>query len=463
MEKQLPPSTDVAAPAQAVLFGEPADFTPSTTAPADRRVPTGKPRLQYADRAQAQFRLVALDHWLPQDHVARLVWHFVEPLDLSPLLSQIRATEHRPGQPAIDPRLLLAVWLLATIEGVGSGRQLDRMCEQHIAYLWLLGGVTVNYHTLSDFRVAHGEFLDQLMTDSLASLLAEGLITLERTAQDGMRVRASAGASSFRSRQRLQQFQDEARDHVRRLKEELQQDSGAASRRQQAAQQRAADERVERLRRAVENLQEIAGNQEARQKGSSVKARASTTDPEARKMKMADGGFRPAYNVQFATDGDSGLIVGCDVTNQGSDAGLMEPMVEQIEGRLGQAPAEHLADGGFSTLGDIEAVQTDRPTKVYTPIKDEDKKRQAGVDPFAPCAGDTPHLAEWRQRMGTPEGQAAYRRRGESAEWVNARARQRGMYQFTVRGLAKVRIIVLWHVLVHNLIHAATLRRQREG
>jgi transposase len=457
MDKQQPTSTDVSVTDQPVLFGESADFAPSSGSEAASAPAAGKPRLQRANRAQAEFRPVLLDEWLPEDHLARVVWNFVEHLDISHLLAQVRATEHRAGQPHIDPRLLLAVWLLATIEGIGSARRLDKQCEHHLAYLWLLGGVSVNYHTLSDFRVGHGDFLDKVLTDSLASLLAEGLITLRRTAQDGMRVRASAGTSSFRSRQRLQQFQDEARDHVRELKEELQKDQGAANRRQQAARERAARERAERLQRALENLQEIEAHMEAREKGSSPKARASISDPEARKMKMPDGGFRPAYNVQFATD-DSGIIVGCDVTNQGADAGLMEPMIERIEDNLGQAPKEHLADGGFSTLKDIEAVQAERDTKVYTPVKDQEKKRQAGADPFAPRPGDNPAVADWRQRMGTEEGQSIYQHRGETAEWVNARARQRGMHQFTVRGRAKVYIVVLWHVLAHNLIHARTRR-----
>jgi transposase len=462
MDEQHQITPDDSRTAQPVLFGEPGDFAPSSAAREAPTMPAGKPRLQRADRAQAEFRSVLLDEWLPEDHVARVVWNFVEHLDISPLLAQIRATEHRAGQPHIDPRLLLSVWLLATIDGVGSGRRLDKLCTEHLAYLWLLGGVTVNYHTLSDFRVGQGDFLDKILTDSLASLLAEGLITLKRTAQDGMRVRASAGTSSFRSRQRLQQFQDEVRDQVCALKEELQKDQGAASRRQQAARQRAARARAERLQRALENLEEIEGHMEARQKGSSQKARASLSDPEARKMKMPDGGFRAAYNVQFATD-DSGIIVGGDVTNQGTDAGLMAPMIERIEDNLGQAPKEHLADGGFSTLKDIEAVQTEHQTKVYTPVKDEKKKRQAGADPFAPRTSDSPALADWRQRMGTEQGQSTYQHRGETAEWVNARARQRGMHQFTVRGRAKVYAVVLWHILAHNLIHACTLRARRNG
>ena len=460
MDKQAQTSTAAVMTDQPVLFGEAADFAAAKAAQTTSLPPGGQPRLQRANRAQAEFRTVLLEEWLPQDHLARVVWNFVEQVDISPLLAKVRATEHRAGQPHIDPRLLLAVWLLATVEGVGSARRLAKLCDYHLAYLWLLGGVTVNYHTLSDFRVAHGDFLDKLLSDSLAALLAEGLVTLQRTAQDGMRVRASAGSSSFRSRERLQQFQDEARAHVETLKQELQKDGAVANRRQQAARERAARERAERLQRALHNLEEIEGHREARQKGSSAKARASLSDPEARKMKMPDGGFRPAYNVQYATD-DSGIIVGCDVINQGTDAGQMAPMIDKIADDLGQAPQQHLADGGFSTRKDIEAVETNHVTKVYTPVKDEEKKRQAGVDPFAAAKGDSPVLAGWRERMGTAEGQAIYQHRGETAEWVNARSRQRGMQQFTVRGRAKVYIVVLWHVLVHNLIHARTLRARQ--
>src|SRR5947208_15806417 len=283
------------------------------------------PRLRRADR-QIIVPAMPLEDLLTPEHHARTVWEFVEGLDLSPLLNAIRAVEGGPGRAATDPHLLLALWLYATVEGIGSARTLDYLCTHHHGFRWLCGGVSVNYHTLSDFRVAHPEFLDQLLTHSVATLMAEDLIDLNRVAQDGMRVRASAGAASFRRRPTLEKCLEEAQTQVQRLRAELETDPGEGQRRQQKAQERAARERVERIRQALARLPELEAKKKAAEQ---EKARTSTTDPEATVMKMADGGFRPAYNVQFSTDTQTQIIVGVDVVTQGSDQGQLPPMLEQ--------------------------------------------------------------------------------------------------------------------------------------
>jgi hypothetical protein len=232
------------------------------------------------------------------------------------------------------------------------------------------------------------------------------------------------------------------------------------SARQQAAKKRAAQERTERLKRALEEREQVAAQREARKKGSGVEARASSTDPEARRMKMGDGGTRPAYNVQFSTDTTALVITGVIVNNVGSDAGGMRPMIEQHVERYGQAPKEMLTDGGFSTLDDIEQVESNHSTLVYTPVKEEDKKRAKGLDPFAPCRGDSEIIQRWRQRMGTDAAKELYKERAASAELSNAHARNRGLRQFLVRGTAKVKTIALWFAVAHNLKRALTLRAQ---
>ena len=156
--------------------------------------------MQRADRHQVAIRLLPLDGLLPEDHQARLVWQYVDGLDMAPLYDLIRAVEGRAGRNPIDPKILMGLWLYATLDGVGSARQLAQLCEDHVAYQWICGGVSVNHHTLSDFRTAHAEFLDELLTQSVATLMHQDLVTLDRVAQDGMRVRANAGASSFRPR-----------------------------------------------------------------------------------------------------------------------------------------------------------------------------------------------------------------------------------------------------------------------
>jgi transposase len=404
-----------------------------------------------------EWKPMSLDQLLTDDHPARLVWAYVESLDLSELYQAIRAVEGHVGRDPIDPKILVALWLYATIDGVGSARRLDRLCKEHVAYQWLCGGVSVNYHTLSDFRVEHVEFLDRLLTQSVATLLHQGLIELNRVAQDGMRVRASAGSGSFRRRPTLEKCLEEALAHLAALKQESEQDPSAEDRRHQAAQQRAARERVEKLQQALDEVAEVGQKMERREKGSGCKARASMTDPDARRMKMGDGGFRPAYNVQFATTTDTLVIVGVDVTNAGSDGGLMTPMVNQVEERHAARPDEYLADGGFSTLKDIETLELSG-TQVYAPVKDEEKKRKKGEDPFDRRKGDSDEIAAWRRRMGTEAAKEIYKQRAATAEFPNAGCRNRGLLQFPVRGQPKTKAVSLWHALAHNFQRTLSLR-----
>jgi transposase len=417
----------------------------------------GKARFQRAERLQVEMQFLALDQMLPHDHQARAVWQFVEGLDLTALYDRIKAREGCAGRDPVDPRILLALWLLATIEGIGSARRLSDLCQRDMAYMWICGGVGVNHHLLSDFRTGQVELLDRLLTDSVATLLHQGLVSLERVAQDGMRVRASAGGSSFRRRTALQKCHDKARRQIEALREEQAADPAAGDRRTTAARQRAALQRAERVEKALKELAEVEEKMERRKKGSSKDARVSTTDPEARRMKMANGGFRPAYNVEFATTGESRVIVGVDVINSGSDGGQMSPMVDQIHERYGVRPEEYLADGGFSTLDDIQSLEQDG-IRVYAPVKDEQKKRAAGVDPFAPRRRDSDEVAAWRQRMGTDEAKQTYRQRASTAEFPNAVCRNRGLQQFLVRGLKKAKAVALWHALAFNLTRIFGLR-----
>jgi transposase len=430
---------------QSALFALPQTAPPPVAEPL-----AGRPRLEQANRSQLEWRSVALDGLLPEDHRARAVWQYVEGLDLTPLYADIRATEFHVGRPAIDPRILLALWLYATIEGVGSARAVARLCEEHVAYQWLCGGVSVNYHTLADFRTAHVTTLDALLTASVASLMVAGVVTLARVAQDGTRVRASAGAASFRRRPTLEGCLAEAETQVHTLRAELDTDPTATTQRQRAARDRAARDRADRVARALAQLPAVEAKKAARDK---TKARASTTDPEARVMKMPDGGFRPAYNIQFATATAAQVIVGVDVSNEGGDYGQLEPMVTQLEHRHHQSPGAMLVDGGFLRLDDLDTLQ-DRTT-VYAPVP---RPRDPTRAPHSPVPGDRAAVAAWRRRMGTPEAQALYKERAATAECVNAQARTRGLVRLLVRGLAKVRAIALWQALAHNLMRTLALR-----
>jgi transposase len=419
--------------------------------PSSAAAPKPQPRLRCADR-QTLLPAMPLEDLLAPEHLARTVWEFVQGLDLTPLLETIRSVEGRPGRPAIDPKLLVALWLYATIEGISSARAVAWLCANHHGFRWLCGGVEVNYHTLADFRVAHIEFLDDLLTHSVATLMEQDLIDLNRVAQDGLRVRASAGAASFRRRPTLERCLQDAQTQVQRLRDEIATDPGEASRRQQKARERAAREREERIRKALERMPEM----EAKKKADKEKARVSTTDPEATVMKMADGGFRPAYNVQFSTDTASQIIVGIEVATCGSDQGQMAPMVEQIHERYEQYPQDVLVDGGFVKHDDIDTVSApEKECTVYGPVR---QPKDASKDRYAPHATDSAAVAAWRQRMATPEAQAIYKDRAATAECVNALARNRGLRQLWVRGVAKVKAIALWYAIAHNLRRAVSLR-----
>ena len=411
-------------------------------------------RVQFADRTQTGFCVTDLESLLPRDHPARSVWAYVEGLDLSPWYEAIRAVEGHAGRDAIDPRILTALWMYATLDGVGSARRLDALCDSHTVYQWIRGGVGVNYHTLSDFRTERVEALDELLSHSVAVLMEQGLVTLNTVAQDGKRVRASAGASSYRRRPSLKRRLQEAQAQVRALKQELEEDPSAATRRERAAQERAARERVERVKRAIErskHLQNKAAGPKSKKAPEHV--RVSTTDPEMPVMKMADGGFRPAVNVQFATDVDSGIIVGVSAVNT-SDAEQLKPMHEQLFARYGKLPNNTLADGLYATRDAITTLAKKGVT-VYAPVRTpkDPEKYSAHQRRW----GDSDAYAEFRQRMETDEAKELYRKRASTAEWVNAQAANRGLSRITVRGLIKAKAIALWHALTHNLQRTITL------
>lgn len=419
----------------------------------------GKPRLEMANRQQVGLRMASLDQLLAEDHRVRIVWTMVEEYDMSVFYEDIDAIEGEAGRPAIDPRLLVAVWVYATLDGVGSARELERLCEEHVAYQWLLGGVSVNYHTLSDFRVKHAEKLDQLLAHSVAAMMQEGLVDLERTSQDGVRIRASAGASSFRRQATLEECLRKAEERVQQLKEECQQEGAEqVNKRQQAARQRHARERLERVKQAMEEIARLeaikAKNRESRRKDRPV--RASTTDPEARVTKMADGGFRPAFSGQLNVDMESRIIVGVEVSNE-ADSHQLEPMLDKTEEDYGQLMEEHYVDGGYRSNANITAAQSKGVT-IYTPIpKCYNKKSNKKPEEVLPS--DSPAVAQWKQRMVTEEAKKKYKGRAATVEWANALLRNRGLYRFLVRGIKKTRAVLLWYALAHNLMQVLNLRR----
>lgn len=408
----------------------------------------GSARTKRPERTQVEMQLLSLDQWLDAGHRVRIVWQYVDSLDLSELYVSIKATERNVGRDAIDPRILFALWLFATLEGVTSARRIAELTERDIPYMWICGGVSVNYHRLSDFRVAHGELLERILIDSIAVLIHNDLITLSIVGQDGMRVRASAGSGSFRRQDSLAEARQKAQAHVEQLKA-AEDDPAPNQRRSAAAQQRAAREKLARIEQAQAEMEDMQRKYRQRAGEKRSEPRASTTDPEARRTKMADGGTRPAMNVQFASDGDAQMVVAVEVTSQGSDSGLMGPMYQKIRRDYGPTPGKYLVDGGFTHRDDVTTLEADG-TQVYAPLYQEEKQLEQGKNPYAGKAGDSAEMAAFRVRMGTQEAKDIYKRRAAIAEFPNADCRNRGLTQFRVRGLVKAKAQALWHVLAFN-------------
>jgi transposase len=434
------------------LFGE----LPNQGKAEDK--PRGAARLRVPRRDQIELRAADIESLLGEDHVARLIWAYVMTLDLSELYDQIEAREGEPGRPKIMPQLLVALWLYATSEGVGSARALADLCKGHDAYRWLCGGVSVNYHTLSDFRVGSADLLDRLLIEHLAALANSGLIDLDALVQDGVRIRANAGASSFRRAETLDRHLETAQAVVEELKREVEAKSDSSNLRIKAAKARAAREREERVKKAQAAAAEIKRKREElakRERGGNgqkpKEPRASTTDPQARVMKMADGGFRPGYNVQVVSAAGEQIVVAIDVGNNGSDGGQMRPMLERVQALRGHLPKRHIVDGGFSSAEDIEWAHG-QGVEVYCPLK----QPKNGTDPYAPRPRDGAGVAAWRARMASDAGKAQYQIR-TICECIHARWRNWGLRQVTVRRIEKVRAVVLWYALTNNLLQGRLL------
>jgi transposase len=422
-------------------------------------------RLRKAERLQLSMEPRCIDDLVGALHPVRTVMAVVETLEVSGFCERIRAREGQAGRDATDPRLLVGLWLYACTGGVGSARELARRCEESAPFRWLCGGVTVNHRLLSDFRIDHAEALNELFTQVIATLVDKKLVRVSRISQDGVRVRVSAGSSSFRREERLQQLLEQARQQVMELRKQLDSpaESAAVTARQKAARKRAAESRQQRLEQAIAQLPELKQKQaEAAQRagkgkcGDQIRAkqpRVSTTDAATRVMKMANGGYSPGVNVQLATDTESRAIVGVEVSNEGSDsAGLSEPMRQQVEQRTGGKVEQHLVDGGYMRIEDIVQAHQ-QGVELFVPSKPARNPENRGRE-LEPKPGDAEAIQAWKRRMASKEGQEIYKQRAETSETVNADLRTyRGLAPFTVRSLNKIKCVTLWCALAYNLMH----------
>jgi len=417
--------------------------------------PAGAVRMRLADRSQVGMHYCSVDELVPLDHRVRVIWDAVCQMDLSEFEAPIQSRESSQGRSANDVRVMVGLWLWAAVNNVAGGRELERRCQDDVTFRWMCGGLGMNYHTLNDFRVGHRQALDRLFTATLGRLMHAGLVSVNRISQDGLRVRAGAGTKSFKKRSTLETKLAEAAAHLAELRKlEDSSDPTEAHQRRDAGKRAAAQDREDRVRRALLELTEVEKSRAKlkEKKRREKPATASTTDPEARIMKLPDGGFNPAYNVQLASDPRSRAIVGVSVSNSGCDATQSEPMREQVQERTDQKVLEHLMDGGYVNHQAIERAAKDGVT-TYAPVREV----KTTPDIYARQPQDSDAIAQWRSRMNSEEGKAIYHQRASTSETVNADLRTfRGLRPFNVRGIVKATCVVLWSALAYNLMHFAS-------
>lgn len=427
-------------------------------------------RLNSPKRDQYKTEFSCLDDRLPKNHKARLVWAFVESMDITECFKDIYnkssrkggISSHQAGRPITHPRCLLALWLYAIIDGVISGRELFELTECHDAYRWLRGDVPLNRTTINDFRSDNPEKFKHLLTSCLAVLRSQDLLTDEEMAQDGTRVKASAGFNSYRRKQTIEEYQKQAMEYLTTLEEEQKKNPGAYKKRAEAAELRIAQERKDRLDQAIKELEKCnkiktenaTKNHKKKPSEQELKeTRASTTDPEARKMKMGDGGYRLAYNVQLATGTSTRFIYGVDVVNI-LDPGNVVNMMTQVAERMNQfglpSVKRWLADAAYSGKDDVERVAKEFPScSYYTPAQ-----VNKGQDPKKNRKGDSEPVKNWRETLGSEEMTKAYKNRCSTAEFSNAQLKNHGMRELLVRGLEKAAGMACLFAIAQNIMRA---------
>lgn len=413
-----------------------------------RRV--ARPHIREPQRAQSVLTFEMPEDTLAPSHPARLLWNVLGSFDLTAFSAEITAVQGTAGRPQLSPRMLLTLWLFALTEGVGSARKISRLTQRDVPYRWIVGDLLVSHDTLSAFRREHGEALDRLFTDVVATLVHKGLLSLDTVSQDGTRTRAAASAPSFRTLGSLLACREQAALHLKAVLGAAEDDSYSAA--QHARREAAARDYQARVEAAIDTVKELQAGRDPEAKP----PRASTTDAEARVMKMGDGGFRPALNVQYAVAG-SGFggrraVVGVRVHNVGSDLGSLTPMMEQIEQRTGRYPRTLLADSGHVNHDDIARTERHGVAVIMPPLE------RSKPLPVLRAQRAAPEVIAWRERMETPEAKELYRARAGLCELANAHQKSHhGIQQFLVRGVAKATCVVLLGALATNLMQFGSL------
>lgn len=425
-------------------------------------------KLKTSCRNQYEFQSFCLDDLIPDDHKARNVWDFVTNMDLSACFSEIMSTHGGSGRSSTDPKIILTLWIYTIMDGNCSARKLEELCQNHNVYKWICGGVSVNRTTLAEFRSTNPRKFDQLLTKCLAVMIKSDLITDSDFSQDGTRVKANAGLSSYRREDTLNELEAKLTRYIENLKKEEKSTPDAYEKRKVAQKERFASEKKKRVLAALANLQQarcekiINGKRSHNQVTETdlKEVRASTTDPEVRKMRMGDSGYRLAYNVQFATGLNSRVIYGVDVVNT-LDPGTAPRLMAQVEERLRSINLgkikNWIADAAYSAKRDIITVAGLFPDCFYY----APPKPQKGIDPKKHLARDCQYLKKWRDSIGTDQTKEIYKKRCSTAEFSNMHVKNAALKAFSVRGFVKVKGMALLHAIAMNISRYFDLLKTR--
>lgn len=436
------------------LFELPKFDTPETT-----QNQIGNPRLLKPIRNQVEMNYCSIDDMLDKDHPIRNVWRYVENLDLSKKLLKIKSIEGHVGRPAIDPKILVSLWLYATIEGIGAASVIAQRVKDSLSYKWLCGDVPVEVRTISQFRADNGDLFEDILIQGIVILQKSGLVELKEIAHDGLRVRAHASKDTFKDKKSIKLLLKEAKERVSILKRELEEDKGKHVIKVKERELRHAESKLKVLKDAQNEVSKFIDDQKKSRRRNRKKnmtkeekdeVKISITDPEARIMKLPGGGFRPAYNFQYAVDTATYVVVGVDVVQARSDNGQLYPMYKKIKKHFGVKPEKYLADGGYKKMESIEKLEKDN-CEVYLPVQSSSKNN------FKPQKNESEELQNWRNRMSTDEGKQVYKRRASTIECINARFRNLGLYKVLVRGLKNVRNVANIFAIAHNMSRTTVL------
>jgi transposase len=478
-------------------------------------------KIKEVNRKQMCIRAVDVENLIPETHTARAVWDFVSQLDLAGYYSDVQSIQGESGRPIYDRKLLVSLWLYAYTDGVGNAREIERRCGHDPAYQWLTGMEVISYHTLSNFRVQNQAALDELFTKSLAILSFEGMVEMKVAAQDGVKIKASAGTDTFRSKKTIQEHLQQAQEQIQALSNI---DEPSEMNKAHQARLQAKIQRKNRIQAALQQMEKLSKNHPAEKQEA---LRISETDPEARKMKEANGGYAPNYNAQITADAANGIIIAARVSQSSSDFKELAPSLEQIQKNCGRLPDQLITDAGFSSRENVllmaennvdyiaptlkvaatagqfdrrgiapefrtEAFQYHPETNSFScpqskTLHFRTKRARIGTIehsyqakfsdcqqcPFKQqcCPQNThngrsivrtellPVVQNFVQKMSQPEAKTIYKQRGQIIEFCNAWIKTKiGLRQFHVRGLIKVTMELIWASLAYNIKQWIRLR-----